>query len=88
MSLYPLKTTNPNVPEDVFLVAEVRTLTETMASVYFIDLEGHCWRVSGWRQSGTQPVLPFQLCRLTGDTWRMIQARYNSWKRQREEEET
>jgi len=83
MSLYPQQTTNPNVPEDVFLVAEVETYERV---TYFIDLEGNCWRVSGWASSGTRPVYPFQLCRLTGDTWKTIEARYDSWKRQREEE--
>lgn len=88
MSLYPQQTTNPNVPEDVFLVAEVRTYSEGVTRVYFIDLEGNCRRVSGFVQYGIRPVFPYELCRLTGDTWKMIQARYDSWKRQREEEGT
>lgn len=88
MSLYPQQTTNPNVPEDVFLVAEVRTYSEGVTTVYFIDLEGNCRRVSGWASSGTRSVFPYELCRLTGDTWKMILARYDSWKRQREEEGT
>lgn len=88
MSLYPQQTANPNVPEDVFLVAEVSTYSERVTRVYFIDLEGNCWQVSGWRSSGTRPVPRYQLGSLTGGgTWKMIEARYNSWKRQRGEGE-
>lgn len=84
MSLYPQKTDNRNVPEDVFLIAEIE---QGEITTYYIDLEGCCWQVDSWMLDKPRPAFPFQLCRLTGDTWKMIQARYDSWKRQREEGE-
>lgn len=89
MSFYPQKTDNRNVPKDVFLVSEAETkhTSDGTLTTHLIDLEGNCWRVCSWIQSGIRSSFPFELCRLTGDTWKMIEVRYDSWKRQREEGE-
>lgn len=78
---YPQSTANPNVPRDVYLLAEVSLTSGEVVETAYIDRAGNMWIVCDW--SGHKPVsLPmFRACRMTGDTEKMIESRWESWFR-------
>jgi hypothetical protein len=80
MRCYPESTSNRNVPLNVFLVAETEAMSGEVHTTYYIDASGTMLKVSDWTSSKAQPVRMFELCRLTLDTERMIEARYKQWR--------
>jgi len=78
MRTYPTSTANRNVPSNVYLLAEV---TEGECNyTYYADAEGYMWKVGDWSIDNPRPAYMFEVCRLTGDTERMIEGRVSSWQ--------
>ena len=75
MRLYPQNTANQNVPRGSFLIAEVSTMSGEIKTTYYADREGNLFSVVDWKGCKPSQVYLFEVCRLTGDTERMIEAR-------------
>lgn len=75
---YPGSTANPNVPKNVYLIAEVTTMSGEIVTTYYIDLAGCMWKVSDWVNNKPVPVSVATLCKLTGDCEAMIYFNYRS----------
>jgi hypothetical protein len=80
MKCYPQNTANNNVPDNVFLIAETSQMSGEIITTYYIDLRGNIFKVGDWSIDKPQPAYPFEICRLTGDTYKMINFRWNLWK--------
>jgi len=78
---YPQQTINLNVPDNVYLIAEVNKMSGEITETYYIDNDGNLLKVGDWSQDKPNPAFLFEICRLTGDTEKMINARWESWKR-------
>ena len=74
--LYPQSTSNPNVPEDTFLIAEVTTMSGEIVETYYVTREGYPYKVTDWSGHKPQTVYQSELCKITGDTGNMIVHRY------------
>lgn len=80
--LYPQSTSNPNVPEDTFLIAEVTTMSGEIVTTYYATKEGDTLSVTDWSGQKPQPVYMNQLWKLTGNTPNMLNAQWESHFRQ------
>lgn len=80
MRLYPERTTNRNVPANVFIVAETEAMSGEIITTYYIDQEGALWYCEDWIKISPQPTTMHHLCQLTFDTEQMIESRWESWK--------
>ncbi len=77
MRTYPTSTANQNVPANVYLLAEV---TEGECNTtYYATSDGDLFKVGDWSIDKPHPAYLFEVCRLTGDTERMIEGRVSSW---------
>jgi len=79
--LYPQSTSNPNVPEDTFLIAEVTTMSGEINTTYYATREGDMFSVGDWSVDRPHPVYMNQLWKLTGDTPNMIESQWQSYFR-------
>lgn len=79
MKIFPQQTANQNVPNNVFLVAQTSAMSGEITTTYYIDLEGCSWKVTDWVTHKPEPAYAFELCRLTGLPWRMMEGMFYSW---------
>lgn len=81
MRLYPERTTNRNVPADVFIVAETEAMSGEIRTTYYVDRWGNIWQCGDWiMDNKPHHATMHDLCRLTYDTEQMITSRWESWK--------
>ena len=76
---YPNKTTNKNIPESVFLVAEIVVSSLENKTTYYIDKKGDIFKVGDWVTDKPDVAYPFELVRLTEDSLNLITSRWESW---------
>lgn len=77
--LYPVSVSNPNVPEDVYLVADLSYTSGEHHDTYYIDRYGNLLMVGDWKGDSPSPVSMHRLTEITGDTEQMITSRYRSY---------
>jgi len=77
--LFPQQTANQNVPDNVFLVYQSNSMSGEITTTYYMDLEGNCWQVTDWKGHHAFVIHRFEMCRLVGLGWRMIEGMYYSW---------
>ena len=83
--LYPLQVVNRNVPNSCFIVADVSICSGEQHTTYYIDDQGYMWKVGDWTIDKPHFSSLSQLCRITGDTERMVNFRYEQWKEKQNE---
>ena len=81
MKTYPTSTSNQNVPKDVYLLAEVATMSDEIQTTFYATKTGKLWKVGDWITDKPQPAYLFEICRLTGDCEQMVNARVESYFR-------
>lgn len=75
MRTYPKSTSNKNVPQGVFLIAETSAMSGEIITTYYADKNGYLWKVYDWKGCRPEAAYTFQLCALTGDTESILTAR-------------
>ena len=79
MRTYPTSTANKNVPKGVFLLAEQAAMSGEIVTTYYSTEDGKLWRVVDWIYSKPYPVMPFEVCHITGDTERTLEFRISQF---------
>ena len=79
---YPTSVSNNNIPDKVFIVANVITMSGEIQTTYYIDLKGNMKKCGDWIMDKPQSVSFSELYKLTGDTPKMISSKYENWKKQ------
>lgn len=77
--LYPQSVANNNVPDDVYLIADVSLMDGEIHQTYYINRDGGMFEVSDWKGHKPVSVAMYKLTRITGDTEQMIYHRWNSY---------
>jgi hypothetical protein len=79
MRIFPVSTSNKNVPKDAYLLAETYAMSDEIITTYYADKENNLWAVTDWINDKRQPVPLFKICRLTGETENMLLKRVESY---------
>ena len=75
MRTYPITTSNINVPKDVFLLAETSAMSGEVVTTYYATRDLYLYKVGDWKGDKPELVPLSVICRLTGDTERMVEFR-------------
>ena len=81
MRTYPQETCNRNVPINSFLIAETERMNGEIIETYYADPEGNTYKVTDWSGHNPAPAYMNELCKLTGDTPGIIEARRAAYYR-------
>jgi len=81
MRTYPTSTANPNVPKESYLIAETERASGEIIETYYATREGNTYKVTDWSGHKPAPAYMNELCKLTGDTPGIIEARRASYYR-------
>ncbi len=79
MRCYPESTSNRNVPANVFLVAEAEAMSGEVIVTYYVDSSGYLNKVTDWKDNRPRLASVDEVCQLTGDTEKMVNAHYHQW---------
>ena len=77
--LYPVSISNSNVPENVYLIADLVYTSGENHDTYYINQYGSIFMVGDWKGDSPFPVSMHRLTEITGDTEQMIESRYKSY---------
>jgi hypothetical protein len=78
-SLYPQKVSNKNIPDNVFLIANLVYMDNEIQDTYYINREGDLLMVSDWNNDIPIEVSLHKLTEITGDSEMMIMSRWKDY---------